>query len=280
MQKNTHIVITPRTNLLDIRLGELIRYQDLIWLFFKRNYITRYKQTVLGPAWLIISPLFTMMIYTIVFGRIAGLSTDHIPQPLFYMTGNIFWCLFSDCLYGAASTFTGNTGIFGKVYFPRLVVPVSNMITSCADFIIKLGLLAILIGFYAFRGDGLFLSGRIVILPLLMLQVCLTGMGIGILVSALTTKYRDLQVLVGFGMQIWMYATPVIYSRTMIPQGFQKLFMCNPVTPAVLLFKNIFFGTDADVMKYWGISWVITVFIFFFGVIVFNQAEKNFMDTV
>lgn len=280
MQKNTHIVIKAKTNLLDIHLGELIQYRDLIWIFFKRNYSTRYKQTILGPAWLIISPLFTMVMYTIVFGGIAGLSTDRIPPPLFYLAGNIFWGLFSDCLYGTASTFTGYAGIFGKIYFPRLVVPISNIITCCADFVIKLGLMAVFIAFYFFHGDGHFFSGKIVLLPLLMLQVCMMGAGVGILVSALTTKYRDLQVLVGFGMQIWMYATPVIYSRTMIPERFQKIFMCNPVTPAILLFKNIFFGTDADAVRYWGISWGITLVILLVGVIVFNQAEKSFMDTV
>ena len=280
MQKNTHIVIKAKTNLLDIHLSELIQYRDLIWIFFKRNYATRYKQTILGPAWLIISPLFTMVIYTIVFGGIAGLSTDQIPQPLFYLAGNIFWGLFSDCLHGTASTFTGNVGILGKVYFPRLVIPISNIITSCADFVIKLGLMAVFIGFYFLHGDGLFFSGKIIFLPVLMLQVCLIGMGIGILVSALTTKYRDLQVLVGFGMQIWMYATPVIYSRTMVPERFHMIFMCNPITPAILMFKNIFFSTDADAVKYWGISWGITLIILLAGIIVFNQAEKSFMDTI
>lgn len=280
MQKNKHIVIKAKTNPLDIHLGEVIQYRDLIWLFFKRNYATRYKQTILGPAWLIISPLFTMIIYTIVFGGIAGLSTDRIPQPLFYLAGNIFWGLFSDCVNGTASTFAGNAGIFGKVYFPRLVTPISNIITGCADFIIRLGLMALFIIYYFFHGDALFISGRLLLLPLLMLQICLLGMGIGILVSALTTKYRDLQVLVGFGMQIWMYATPVIYSMTMIPRWFREIYMWNPVTPAILIFKNIFFGTDGEVMKYWGISWGTTIFILICGIIVFNQAEKNFMDTI
>lgn len=280
MQKNQHIVIKSKTNLLDLHLGELVQYRDLIWLLFKRNYATRYKQTILGPAWLIIHPLFTVLTYTIVFGGIAGLSTDGIPQPLFYLAGNIFWCLFAESLNGTASTFTGNAGIFGKVYFPRLVTPISNILTCCADFFIRFALMLVFIVYYFLKGYDFFFSAKIVILPLLMLQVCLLGMGIGILISALTTKYRDLQVLVGFGMQIWMYATPVIYSTSMLPDRFRSLFMLNPITPSVLLFKNIFFGTDFYAFHYWGISWIITLLFFAIGVIVFNQAEKSFMDTV
>ncbi len=280
MQKEQQIIIESKTRIWDLQLKELVRYRDLIWIFFKRNYATRYKQMILGPAWLIISPLFTIITYTIVFGGIAGLSTDNIPQPLFYLAGNIFWCLFTDCLNGAANTFTGNAGIFGKVYFPRLTAPLSNMLTSCVDFGIRLALMLIFILGYALTGDILYMSWKVVLVPLVMLQVCLLGVGIGILISALTTKYRDLQVLVGFGMQIWMYATPVIYSTSLVPDQYKHLFMLNPVTPAVLIFKNVFFGTDAEAYRYWGMSWGITAIILLIGIIVFNQVEKIFMDTV
>lgn len=280
MQKEQHIEIEARTRFFDLHLKELLQYRDLIWIFFKKNYSTRYKQTILGPAWLIISPLFTIITYTIIFGGIAGLSTDEIPQPLFYLAGNIFWCLFSDCLNGTANTFAGNAEIFGKVYFPRLVIPISNVLTSCADFGIRLLLMMIFVFYYFAKDYPLFLSTKIWILPLLMLQVCLLGMGLGILISALTIKYRDLQVFVEFGMQIWMYATPVIYSTSMVPGRFRALFMLNPVTPAVLIFKNIFFNTDSFAYQFWGISWIVTGIILFAGIVIFNQVEKNFVDTV
>lgn len=280
MQKQNHIVIQAKTNFLNLNLKELLQYKDLIWIFFKKNYMTRYKQTILGSAWLIISPLFTIFTYTLIFGNIAGLSTDGIPKPLFYLAGNIFWSLFTDSLNTAAGTFVENSGIFGKVYFPRLVMPISGIIVSCADFMVRLLLMFAVILIYYCKGDGLFISTKVWLIPILMLQVCLLGMGLGMLVSALTTKYRDLQVMVGFGVQIWMYATPVIYATSMIPSQYEWIIRYNPVAASMLLFKNIFFQTDSLPIVYWEISWIITFIALFVGVMVFNRVEKTFMDTV
>lgn len=274
------VIISSETALFDLRLGELLKYRDLIWIFFKRNYSTRYKQTILGPTWLVISPLLTIFCYTIVFGHLAGLSTDGIPRPLFYLAGNIFWEFFSDCFNSNANTFTGNAGIFGKVYFPRMVVPLSNAITSFFDFVIRFILLFVFIAFYHLRGNVFFMTYRILLLPILLLQIALLGIGVGIIVSSVTTKYRDLQILVGVGMRIWMYGTPVVYSTTIVPEHFKELFMLNPVTPAMLIFKNALFSTDLPDLRYFILSCSLTIFLFFVGVIIFNKVERTFMDTV
>lgn len=274
------IKIKAKTPLFDLKLKEVFKYKDLIWLFFKRNYSTRYKQTILGPAWLIISPLLTIFCYTILFGKMAGLSTDGIPQPLFYLSGTIFWSFFTDCFNSTCNTFTANSGILGKVYFPRLVIPISNLITSFFDFLIRLCLIFIFILYYFCNGIELFLTWKIIFILLYLLQVGLLAMSVGIIISAITIKYKDLQILVGFGMQLWMYATPIIYTTSFVPEKYKFFFMLNPVTPATLMFKNSFFGTEILPFKYFSFSCIITLFLFFAGIIIFNQAEKNFMDTV
>ena len=274
------IKIKAKTPLFDLKLKELFKYKDLIWLFFKRNYSTRYKQTILGPAWLIISPLFTIFCYTILFGKMAGLSTDGIPQPLFYLSGTIFWSFFTDSFNSTCNTFTANAGILGKVYFPRLVIPISIIITSFFDFIIRLCLMSIFILYYFWNGMGLFITCKIIFIPFYLLQIGILAMGVGIIISSITTKYKDLQILVGFGMQLWMYATPIIYSTSFVPEKWKGLFLLNPVTPATLMFKNAFFGTDFFSLKYFGFSCIITFIVFCLGIIIFNQVEKTFMDTL
>lgn len=277
---DSRIIIKAKTPLFDLKLDELVEYKDLIWLFFKRNYSIRYKQTILGPAWLVISPLFTIFAYTILFGRLAGLSTDGIPQPLFYLSGTIFWNFFSECFSGTANTFTGNAGIFGKVYFPRLTIPVSNLLTCLADFIIRFIMLLIFIAYYALNNYGVFISWKIIMLPLLILQEALLAMSVGIIVSSVTTKYRDLQVLVGFGLQLWMYATPVIYSTSIVPDSWKEIFLLNPVTPSLLLFKNALFCTESFDFKYAIYASCTTLILLFAGIVIFNRVEKTFMDTV
>lgn len=273
--------ISAKGKFLDFKLREIIKYRDLIWLFVKRNYSTRYKQTILGSAWLIINPLCTVIMNTIVFGAIAGLSTDGIPKPLFYLAGNIVWALFSACLNDSAGTFTNNAGIFGKIYFPRLCNPIANAITQIGDFFIKFGLMTVIGIIFIYLGDFNFeLRLEMLLLPVVLLQLAVMGIGCGIIISSFTTKYRDLQVLVGFGLSIWMYLSPIVYSLTEIPEKYLHLYLLNPITPAILVFKKAFLGCGYIPWEYWGYSMIFTVFVIFLGIIIFNRVERTFMDTV
>lgn len=273
-------VIKSKNKLFALNLKELIQYKHLIFLFVKRNFATRYKQMILGPAWIIISPLFTIISYTIIFGNIAGLSTDGIPKPLFYLAGNIAWSFFANGMRSTSNTFIENAPIFGKIYFPRLVVPISTIITIAIDFLIQFIMFLLLILFYCIRGEHIGINGAVWLLPVMIFQLGLLAMGFGIIISALTTKYRDLTVLVGFGLQIWMYASPIIYSVSLIPEKFLGLYMLNPVTPIIFAFKYAFLGTGTIEYGYWGISWVVTLIVLITGVVIFNKVEKTFMDTV
>ena len=280
MEQKWDKIIRPKSKWYDLKLGEIWKYRDLIVLFVKRNFSTRYKQTILGPAWLIINPLFNMICYTIVFGGIAGLSTDGVPKPLFYLGGNILWGYFAGCLNQTSGTFTGNAGIFGKVYFPRMVTPISIIITSIIDYFIQFFLFVLVAVLYAFIGQPIHWNANILLLPIVLLQLALLGMGCGIIVSAATTKYRDLTILVTFGMTIWMYASPVIYSMSLIPRNLLWVYLLNPVTPVFLVFKYAFFGIGYIPYFYWGISWCVTLLVLFIGMVIFNKVERTFMDTV
>lgn len=276
-----HIHLEPKNGWFDIDLKEIWRYRDLIWLFTKRTFILRYKQTVLGPLWVILQPLMTTLIYTLVFGSIAGISTDGVPQVLFYMGGNAVWGFFAACLNGTASTFTGNAGVFGKVYFPRLVSPISTVISSVANFGIQLGMFLIFWVYYVVTGQVSPNYIGILLLPVILIQLGLLGLGFGIIISSLTTKYRDLTMLVGFGVSLWMYITPVVYPvSTLGNGGLYTLVMLNPVTCAVEAFRWAFLGQGVMEPLYWGISMVVMAVVVFFGVIVFSRVEKTFMDTV
>lgn len=273
--------IEAKGKLFDFKIKEIIRYKHLIWLFVKKNYNTRYKQTILGSAWLIINPLCTVIMNTIVFGAIAGLSTDGVPKPLFYLAGNIVWAIFAGCLGDAAGTFTGNAGLFGKIYFPRLCTPIANAITQIGDFFIKFGLLFVIALVYIARGEFQIVPClEMLLLPVILFQLAITGIGIGIIISSVTTKYRDLQVLVGFGLQIWMYLSPIVYSVSEIPEKYQSLYLLNPITPSILIFKNAFLGCGFIPWAEWGYSWIFTIIVVFLGVIIFNHVERTFMDTV
>lgn len=272
--------IKSKNKLFSLNLKELMQYKHLIFLFVKRNFTTRYKQMVLGPAWIIISPLFTIISYTVIFGNIAGLSTDGIPKPLFYLAGNIVWSFFANGMRSTSNTFIENAPIFGKIYFPRLVVPISTIITIAIDFLIQFVMFLLLILFYCLRGENIGINGAAWLLPVLMLQLGLLAMGFGIIISALTTKYRDLTVLVGFGLQLWMYGSPIIYSVSLIPEKFLHLYMLNPITPILFVFKYAFLGIDSIEYGYWGISWLVTLAVLVTGVVIFNRVEKTFMDTV
>ena len=278
MEYTTHI--KAKTGWFDIDLKELYHYKDLIWLFFKRNYTTRYKQTILGPLWLIFNPLVTVTLYAFVFGGLAGLSTAGVPNFVFYLCSNSLWSFFAACLRETSNTFTANAGIMGKVYFPRLVMPISAVLTGMLDFIIQFGLLIVIMIGYSITGTHFNLGPKLLLIPVLILQTGMLGLGFGIIVAALTTKYRDLVILVGFGVQLWMYATPVVYTAELIPQKFMKIYMLNPMSPIMESWRNAVIGSGNFYWGYWWISWGVTILVLAIGVILFSKIEKTFMDTV
>jgi len=278
-QYHTHL--EPKNGWFDIDLKEVWRYRDLIWLFTKRSFVVRYKQTVLGPLWAIIQPLLTTLIHTLVFGGIAGISTDGVPQILFYMGGNVVWSFFAACLNGTANTFTGNAGVFGKVYFPRLVSPISTVLFSVINFFIQLAMFLIFWVYFIATNQIAPNYAGIAMLPVIIVYLGLLGLGFGIIISSLTTKYRDLTMLVGFGVQLWMYITPVVYpASTLGNGGLYKAVMLNPVTCATETFRWAFLGQGDFSLMYWGISAAVMAVVVFCGVVIFSRVEKTFMDTV
>lgn len=276
-----HIHITSRRNWLDLNLKDVWKYRDLIFLFTKRNFTVRYKQTVLGPAWLFINPIISSIIYTFIFGGIAGIGTEGVPQLLFYMSGNAIWTFFSSCVTRNATTFTSNANVFGKVYFPRLTTPISNMFTSGIEFGIQMLLVLVFLIYYMAVGTvhpNLFAW---ILVPVVLLNLGMMGLGVGIIISSMTTKYRDLSILVGFGVQLWMYITPVVYPLSQAGSGiFKTLLLINPVTAPVEVFRYALLGqgTLVPLALLW--SWGFTLLVTFFGIMVFNHVEKTFMDTV
>ena len=272
-------VIVPKTKLLDFHLKELVRYRDLIFLFVKRSFVARYKQTILGPAWALIQPLISTLVFTVVFGKIAGLAPGGVPAFLFFMSGNIAWGYFSGCLNSTANTFTGNAGIFGKVYFPRLVTPISTVLSQLIGFGIQFFLFLIFLVIYWVKGE-VQPTLYVLMLPLLLLHMAMLSLGVGIIISSLTTKYRDLQMLVGFGVQLWMYGTPVAYDIGIIPEKYMSLYMLNPMTPVINAFRKAFLGIGSFDLPHYLISWAVTLVVLGIGVMLFNRVEKTFMDTV
>ena len=279
-QTEWDLVIRPNRAWWDLRLGELWRYRDLIRLLVWRDFVAVYKQTILGPIWHLIQPIFTTGVFTIIFGNIAKLPTDGIPSFLFYMAGNTVWGYFSLCLIGTSNTFTDNAGIFGKVYFPRLSVPVSIVISNLISFSIRLGVFIVFLLYFMLAGSTIHPNLWILLLPVLLLIMAGLGLGVGIIVSSLTTKYRDLQHLVGFSVQLLMYATPVIYPLSSVPQEWQWLILANPLTPVVEVFRLGFLGTSAVEPVFLLYSLGFTVVTLLIGVLIFNHVESTFMDTV
>ncbi len=280
-QQKYHTHISSKHNWFDLNLKEVWQYRDLIWLFTKRSFVLTYKQTVLGPIWLFLNPMLTSLIYTFVFGNIAGMSTDGLPQILFYLTSNAIWVYFSSCVTKNATTFTTNAGVFGKVYFPRLTTPISNMISSVIQFGIQMILVLVVLMYYVAIGEVHPNWWAWLTIPLVLVELGMMGLGIGIIVSSMTTKYRDLTVLVTFGVQLWMYATPVIYPLSQLGDGLMKTIMwCNPATAPIELFRYAVLGQGTIDVFYLAISCVVTVLVMLFGIMVFNKVEKTFMDTV
>lgn len=280
MEKKWTAVLEPKSKLLDLHLKEVWQYRDLIFLFIKRDFTTKYKQTILGPIWFIIQPLFTTLIQTFVFGNIAHLSTDGLPQFLFYMAGNVPWLYFSTCLTSTSSTFTANAGVFGKVYFPRLTTPIASVISSMLNFVIQFSLFFGFSLFFLINGSDITVTWVALLTPLFVIQMAMLGMGAGIIISSLTTKYRDLQVLVTFGVTLLMYITPVIFAGSSMSPTLYTIIMLNPISPVIELMRYGWLGAGTTPFLFWGISWAVTFIILFIGIILFNKVERNFMDTV
>lgn len=278
-------IIQPKTKWFDLQLNKVLEYRDLVFLFVKRNFVSKYKQTVLGPVWAIIQPLLTTVVFTLVFGNIAGLAPSGIPAFAFYLSGTILWTYFSSCLTRTANTFVSNTRIMGKVYFPRLVMPISTAFSEMIGLAIQFAFFIIFFLYYAITGQGVNPNLWILLTPLIILQLAILSLGFGIIISALTTKYRDLAMLVGFGTQLWMYASPIAYDMfsmgAFTPGGkWHTLYMCNPVTSIVNLFRYGYLGIGTMEWNYYFIGWATTIAIFLIGVLLFNRIEKTFMDTV
>ena len=280
-QPTYHTHITSKRKWFELNLKEVWQYKDLIWLFTKRTFVLTYKQTVLGPAWIFINPILTSIIYTFVFGGIAGMSTDGLPQILFYLCSNAIWSFFASCINSNATTFTGNAHVFGKVYFPRLTTPISNVLSAVIRFGIQMILVLVTLTYYVIRGEVQPNWEAWLLIPLVLVNLGMMGLGIGILISSMTTKYRDLTVLVGFGVSLWMYATPIIYPLSQMGDGlFKTILLVNPVTAPVEVFRYAVLGQGTIVPAYVALSWGITILVTVFGIMVFNRVEKTFMDTV
>lgn len=280
MQENWTTEIKPKTGWFDVNLKELFQYKDLITMFVKRDFKTLYKQTILGPLWIIINPLLTTIMFTIVFGNIANISTDGMPQIVFYMLGTTVWTYFSTCLTKTSATFTGNASIFGKVYFPRLVTPISVVVSGLINFTVQFVMFLGFMTYYYIIGAPVHPNIYILMTPLLLIQLALLSLGFGVIISSLTTKYRDLAILVTFGVQLWMYATPVVYPASQIGGKLKTLMMLNPVSPIVESFRYAFLGSGSIPWNFLGISVIITLVVLFIGVVLFSRVEKTFMDTV
>lgn len=278
-EQNFDIVIKPKSGWFDLNLKEVWKYRDLIFLFVRRNFVSQYKQTILGPAWAVIQPLLTTVVFTVVFGSIAGLAAEGVPSFLFYLSGTVAWTYFSTCLTQTADTFTGNAAILGKVYFPRVVMPISTVMTNLISFAIQFVMFIIFLVVYWLKGE-VHPNIYFLMLPVLAVHMALLSLGTGIIISALTTKYRDLKMLVGFGVQLWMYATPVAYDIGIIPEKYMFLYMLNPMTPIINTFRYAFLGLGTFDIEYYMIGWITTLIILFLGIVLFSRVEKTFMDTV
>ena len=275
-----HTHISAKQGLFDLKLRELWQYRDLVWLFTRRSFIVTYTQTILGPLWLIINPLLTGITYVVLFGNIAKLSTDGVPQLLFYLSGHAIWSFFSGCVVKNASTFADNAYLFGKVYFPRLVIPVSNVLGKAILFLIQMLLVFALLLWYSFQGLVHPLWSIWILLPFLLLLLGVMGMGTGLIISSLTTKYRDLRVLLDFGMTLWMYATPVVYPLSAVDASLRRYILINPVSPVIELFRRILFGVGDVSSASLAYSFFFTVAAALAGIVIFNHVERTFMDTV
>lgn len=273
-------IIEPRNNLLDLRLGAVWRYRDLVMMFVRRDFVSTYKQTVLGPIWFFIQPLLTTLTYVVIFGNVAKLSTDGMPMLVFYMAGITVWNYFSQSLTSVSTVFTTNAQMFGKVYFPRLTMPLSIVLSNLVRFGIQFGLFLVVWAYYLVRGSAMQPNLLVLLTPVLVILMGLLALGLGMIFSALTTKYRDLAMLLTFGIQLLMYAAPIIYPLSSVPSKYKWLILANPMSSIVETFRYAFLGSGTFSWLYLGYSTAATLVILFFGTVIFNKVEKTFTDTV
>ena len=280
-QSDYHIHISSQHRWFQLNLKEVWQYRDLIYLFTKRSFVVSYKQTILGPAWIFLTPLFSSIVQAFVFGEIAGIETDGVPVLLFYLCSNAIWTFFSTCLINNANTFTENAYVFGKVYFPRLTMPISNILSCAIRFGIQMILVLLFMVYFLIQGQVAPHWAAWILIPLELVHLGVLGMGFGIIFSSMTTKYRDLGVLVGFGVSLWMYLTPIVYPLSIAAEGWMKtLLMLNPVTIPVEIIRYAVVGKGTFLWGYYGLSWLLTLAVALLGIMIFNKVERTFMDTV
>ena len=280
-QSDYHIHISSQHRWFQLNLKEVWQYRDLIYLFTKRSFVVSYKQTILGPAWIFLTPLFSSIVQAFVFGEIAGIETDGVPVLLFYLCSNAIWTFFSTCLINNANTFTENAYVFGKVYFPRLTMPISNILSCAIRFGIQMILVLLFMVYFLVQGQVAPHWAAWILIPLELVHLGVLGMGFGIIVSSMTTKYRDLGVLVWFGVSLWMYLTPIVYPLSIAAEGWMKtLLMLNPVTIPVEIIRYAVVGKGTFLWGYYGLSWLLTLAVALLGIMIFNKVERTFMDTV
>lgn len=277
---NWDLIIEPTVSWFKLNLADVWRYRDLITMFVKRDLVVVYKQTLLGPIWYFVQPLLSALIFSVVFGKIAGLPTDGAPAILFYLSGLLCWNYFASCVTSTSDTFTANASIFGKVYFPRLILPLSICVSNLSKVIVQLILLVSIYAYFVVKGTNVQPSFWILFFPVMLLQIALLGLGFGILISSFTTKYRDLQMLLGFGVQLWMYASPVAYSANQVPQQYRWLYDLNPMVAPIVSFRAMVLNTTPPLIETSLYSLIFSFVLLFFALIVFSRAERTFIDTV
>ena len=280
MDKQKEIIIRPPHGWFDFDYKELWEYRDLVKEFVVRNFKLIYKQTILGPAWLVFNPIITSVIFTFVFGQFAGISTDGVPQFLFYMTGNTLWSLFSTAVLNNSNLFYANAQVFGKIYFPRIATPLSQSISCLINFMIQFAALVVFFVFYMVTGSPIAFSVKILLIPVILLQTTLLALGISLICSALTANYRDFTFIITLGMQLWMYVSPVVYPMSLTGGWMYKLLLLNPMTPILNNFKWAFLGSGDFMLWSWLLSMVVTAVCLLLGIAVFGKVEKTFVDTV
>ncbi len=287
MEQHFKTHISAEHKVFDLHIRETLQYRDLIFLFVKRNFTAQYKQTILGPLWAVIQPLLTTVVFTIVFGRLAKLTTADIsgdyviPGFMFYMSSNICWGYFSSTLHSTSNTFLDNRGTMGKVYYPRLVAPISTAFSRLVSFGIQFVMLAVFWLFFVVQGGtSIRITPWLLLIPLLIAQMMIMAIGFGIIISSVTTKYRDLAMLVGFGLDLWRYGCPIAYGLLLVPKKYVGLYLLNPVTPILTTFRYAVFGFGYFNLGYYVLSWIISIAVFFIGLIMFSRIERTFMDTI
>lgn len=278
--KDWDLVVESKTSLFDLKLYDLWSYRDLLIMFVIRDFVSFYKQTILGPLWFFIQPIFTTIVFTFVFGNLAGISTDGLPQYLFYLSGITAWNYFADCITKTSTVFKDNANIFGKVYFPRLILPLSIVVSNLVRFGVQLLLFFLMMGYFFIQGANIQITYVVVLFPLLILLMAFLGLGLGLIITAMTTKYRDLAFLVTFGVQLLMYSTTVIYPLSSAPEEYKDLIQLNPMTSIIETFRFAFLGAGEFSWGSLAYSTGITAVIFLFGLVIFNKTERNFVDTI